>query len=373
MVPTQLMPGAVTVLADPGAQPLHLDDERLSIESSKIFVHTASLADNPNEDHASALGRSRAMVKRWLSVALVASCFCVSPSTRAQSPTTVPGLVGSWTILNAERVDEGAPVPNARGLLIFDSAGHVVEVVTRGRRLPYAENPPTPEEALGAFTTFGGFWGTFRADEKAGRIGYRPRGAVNPNLMGQELVRDYELKGDRLVITSRAGDLDAPGPTRSTWQRIPPIENLSPTYRKVIGFWQWMGEKNVATATGATITEGKRDPSIIVHSPAGLIGVHFVPANRKRLAGPTPTPEEARASIAGYVGYTAVLNVHPGEVIHHQLLTINPGGGNLLRRSYEFVGDEIHLKFPPTIVQGQERQTQVTLRRLSGEAEMLGR
>ena len=313
------------------------------------------------------------MLKRSLGVALVVSCFGASQSPFAQSPTTVRGLVGSWALLNAERVDDGAPVTNARGLIVFDSAGHVVEVVSRGRRQPYAKNPPTPEEALGAFTTFGGFWGTYRADEKAGRIEYRPQGAVNPNLMDQELVRDYELKGDRLVITSRAGDLDVPGPTRSTWQRIPPIENLSPTYRRVLGFWQWVGERNVATATGATLTEGKRDPSVIVYAPSGLIGVHFVPANRKRLAGPTATPEEARASIAGYVGYTAALNVHPGEVIHHQLITINPGGGNLLRRSYEFVGNEIHLKFPPTTVQGQERQTQVTLRRLSGEAEMLGR
>jgi hypothetical protein len=270
-------------------------------------------------------------------------------------------------------VDEAAPVANARGLIIFDSAGHVIEVVSRGRRQPYVKNPPTPDEALGAFMTFGGFWGTYRADEKAAEIEFRPQGAINPNLMGEALVRAYELKNDRLVITSRAGDPDEPGPTRSTWQRIPPIENLSPTYRKVLGFWQWLGEKSIATATGATMTEGKRDPSVIVYSPSGLIGVHFVPANRKRLAGPTATPDEARAAITGYVGYTAVLHVHPGEVIHHQLLTINPGGGNLLRRSYEFVGDEIHLKFPPTIVQGQERQTQVRLRRLSGEGEMLGK
>lgn len=313
------------------------------------------------------------MLKRSLAVALAVSCFCVSSSSLAQSPTAMSGLVGTWTLLNAERVDEAAPVTNARGLIIFDSAGHVIEIVTRGRRQPYASTQPTPEEALAAFTTFSGFWGNYRADETSGQIEYRPQGAVNPNLTGQDLRRGYALKGDRLIITSPTNDLDALGRTRSTWQRIPPIENLSPTYRKVLGFWQWLGEKSVATATGATVTEGKRDPSIIVYAPSGLIGVHFVPANRKRLAGATATPEEARASIAGYVGYTAVLNVHPGEVIHHQVLTINPSGGNLLRRSYEFVGDEIHLKFPPNIVQGQERQTQVRLRRLSGEAEMLGR
>ncbi|HEY7441509.1 MAG TPA: lipocalin-like domain-containing protein [Vicinamibacterales bacterium] len=312
------------------------------------------------------------MSRTWLATSLVIGLLTAGQFTGAQS---VPGLVGSWALLNAERIDEAAPLPlaNARGLIIMDSAGHVVEVVTRGRRQPYVKNQPTPDEALEAFNSYRGFWGTYRADEKAGRIEYRPQGAVNPNLMGQELVRDYELKGDRLTITSRAGDADTTVPTRSVWQRIPPVENLSPAYRQVLGFWQWVGEKSVATATGATVTEGKRDPSIIVYAPSGLIGVHFVPANRKRLAGSTATPEEARASIIGYVGYTAVLTVHPGEVIHHQVLTLAPGGGNLLRRRYELVGNEIHLKFPPTVIQGQERQTQVTLRRLSGESEMLGK
>jgi hypothetical protein len=101
--------------------------------------------------------------------------------------------------------------------------------------------------------------------------------------------------------------------------------------------------------------------------------VHFLPARRKPLAGPMATGEEAQAAIAGYVGYTSVLTVHPGRVFHHQLFTINPAGGTSLERTYEIVGDEIHLNFLPTTVQGREQQMRVTLKRLSGDAEMLGR
>ena len=39
MVPAQLLSGAVAVLADSGAQPLDLCDERVSIEGCEIFVH----------------------------------------------------------------------------------------------------------------------------------------------------------------------------------------------------------------------------------------------------------------------------------------------------------------------------------------------
>jgi hypothetical protein len=316
------------------------------------------------------------MLKRCLLVVLVVCGFGAYTSTRAQQPasTSARGLVGSWMLTRAERLDGPAPtaIQNPHGLIIFDSAGHVVEVNTRGGRQPYAANQPTPEEALGAFNTFGGFWGTYRADEKSGSIEYHTEAGVSPSLKGQELVRGYELKGDRLVITSRPGDSGVQGTMRWTWELVPAMENLSPAYRSVLGFWQWVGEKVVATATGETVSEGKRDPSIIVYAPSGLIGVHFVPADRKPLAGQIATPEEARASVTRYVGYTAVLTLYPGEVIHHQLVTIAPGGGALLRRWFELKGDELHLKFRPTTVQGQERQTQVTLRRLSGAAEMLG-
>src|SRR6266850_3376028 len=39
MMPTQLVSGAIAVLTDSSAQPLDLRDERLAIESCKVFVH----------------------------------------------------------------------------------------------------------------------------------------------------------------------------------------------------------------------------------------------------------------------------------------------------------------------------------------------
>jgi hypothetical protein len=284
-------------------------------------------------------------------------------------------LVGTWNLARAEHVDgsTATPVREPRGVIIFDSAGRVFEIVTQNYRQPYATNQPTPEEALAAFNSFQGFWGSYKRDEKQGKITYHPQGAVNPTLMGQDLVRGIELNGNTLVTTSQPGESGLQGTMRWTWDRVPTIENLSPAYRQIMGFWQWVGDKNVDVASGDTLTEAKRDPSIIVYSPAGYIGTLFVPANRKPLAGALATAEEAKADIAGYVGYIALLTMHPGGTIFHdQLITIAPGGGGSLERAYDIKDNELHLNFPPVTVQGKLRQTRVVLRRLSGVDEMLG-
>jgi hypothetical protein len=244
--------------------------------------------------------------------------------------------------------------------------------MTHAGRAPYASNQPTPAEAHLTVDNYAGFWGGYRVDDRAGQIVYRPEGAVNPNIMGQDLPRAFELKGDRLTVTSLPAEPLAHGGTRWVWERVPPVENLSPMYRKVIGFWQHVVEKRVNLTTGAVIAENRRAPSIIVYSPAGFVGVHFVPLNRTRFAGEAPTDEEARAAIAGYVGYYGALTVYPGMVFHHRIALLGPNQGDTLKRFAEVEGTEIHLKFPPALNQGQETTTLVTLKRLSGEADMLG-
>jgi Lipocalin-like domain len=319
------------------------------------------------------------MMKRFIPCMLIVAAISVAPSLRAQRPAApaAGGLVGTWTLASVDQhvanASETARVPNPRGLLVFDAAGHALEIVTRAGRAPYAANQPTPAEAHVTFDNYAGFWGSYRVEERGGQITYRPEGAVNPNIMGQDLTRAYELKGDRLTVTSLASEPNAHGGTRWIWERVPPVENLSPTYRKVIGFWQHVVEKRVNLTTGASISENARAPSIIVYTPSGFVGVHFVPLNRKRFAAAEPTDEEARAAIAGYVGYYGALTVYPGMVFHHRIALLGPQQGDTLKRFAEVVGSEIHLKFPPTTNRGQESTTLVTLKRLSGEAEMLGK
>lgn len=312
------------------------------------------------------------------SMALVVSIgwLSLAPSAQQQKPQPTRDLVGTWALASVQRLGSGAEattIPSPRGVLVYDAAGHALEIVTRGNRAPYAAGQATPAEAQVTLASFGGFWGGYRVDSRQGTIAYRMDGAVNPNLMGQEETRSYALKGDRLTVTSLPSAANGQSATRWTWQRIPEIENLSPAYKRLVGFWQHVVEQRVHPTTGAVLTETRRAPSVIVYTPSGYVGVHFPPLNRKRFAADLPTDEEARAAIGGYVGYYGVYTLYPGVVFHHRLAILSPptSQGDTLQRFFEIAGDQITLKFPPGVAQGQEQRTVVMLKRLSGDKDML--
>jgi hypothetical protein len=301
--------------------------------------------------------------------------LAVAQSSDVQRPVSASGsnLIGTWTLISAERLDGAsgpATIPSPRGMLVFDAAGHALEVITRGNRPIYAAGQPTAIEALATFASYGGFWGSYRADEQQGRIVYRPEGAVNPNVMGKDLVRSFESGGDRLTVTALPAAPVGERGMRWVWQRVPELETLSPAHRRLVGFWQHVVERRENATSGAVLSETHRAPSIIAYTSAGYVGVHFVPLGRKAFEGDTPTDEEARAAIAGYVGYYGVYSLHPGIVFHHRLAVLSPGQiGDSLKRPYEISDGEIKLRFPAVMNQGQLVRTVVTLRRLGSATQ----
>jgi lipocalin-like protein len=292
----------------------------------------------------------------------------------AQSPAS-KDLVGTWTLSAVERTGaDGKPAVQIlpRGLLIFDRAGHAFELAETGRRTPYAANQPTPAEAHAVYNNYSGFWGSYNVELPQKKITYRPEGAISPNAMGQDVVRTFEPTGDRLVITATPDEPDGLRGTRWTWDRVPPLENLTPANRKVLGFWRHLVEKRVNLTTGATASEAERAPSVIVYTPSGYVGVHFPPLGRARFALPMPTDDEARAAIAGVVSYYGAYTLSPGVVFHHRLIILGTAPGDTLKRFYDITGDTLTLKFPPARnQQGEDIRTEVTLSRISGEREMI--
>lgn len=289
-----------------------------------------------------------------------------------QAPAPAAGdLVSSWTLTGIERgTATGTPERLAapRGLLVFDRAGHVYEFFTTASR----QMPETVQaDPLKMFAAYGGFWGRYRVNAPQQRIVFTAEAGLNPNIMGKEFSRAFTRRDNTLTMTT----IDEPytqGGTRWTWERVPTVDHLSPFYRQVSGFWQHVVERRVNLTTNTVNSESKRSPSVIVYTPGGFVGVHFPPLNRKPFAGDAPTAEEARAARAGYVGYYGALTVYPGQVFHNVLAGISPAAGTTLRRFADLAGSEVTVRFPPTTnQQGQQGTTLVTLRRLSGDAEML--
>ena len=292
----------------------------------------------------------------------------------AQAPAS-KDLVGTWTLTAVERGGvDGAWIaqPLPRGVLILDRGGHAFELAETGRRVPYAANQPTPAEAHAVYNNYSGFWGSYKVDAPAATITYRPEGAISPNAMGQDVVRTFARTDDRLVVTATANEPDGLNGTRWTWNRVPELETLSAANRKLLGFWRHVVEKRINVTTGEAQSETERAPSIIVYSAAGLVGVHFPPMNRGKFASAQPTDDEARGAIAGFVSYYGAYTMSPGVVFHHRLIILGTAPGDTLKRFYDITGDTLTLKFPPARnQQGQEIRTEVTLKRICGERDML--
>ena len=263
-------------------------------------------------------------------------------------------------------------LPLPRGLLVLDSAGNIFEGVQHGR----PQGAPALGERQLTFATFSGFWGNYRVDAAGATLAITTRGAVHPNLESAAFDRSFTIGTDppRLSPTSHparltmiAGAKEPFAGTRSTWERVPPVENLSPGYRQVVGFWEHVIEKRINLTTGAS-TDSTRAPSVIVYTPSGYVGVHFPPRTRAKLSSDEPSEDEARAALNGYIGYFGALTVYPGQVFHHPIANIGLiAQGNTIKRFYELTGDTATVTFPATgTAQGQQTTTAVTLKRLSG-------
>jgi len=291
-----------------------------------------------------------------------------APSAQQRAPSIDPDLVGTWMLVSIEQGLEGTPrrVATPRGALILDRAGYVFEYITHTSPAPAGDAELTAAQRTMA--THGGFWGRYEANAAQKRITLRPNGGLTPNLAGREFTRTFERTDDRLVITGTAAEPYTEGATRWTWQHVPPVDNLSPTYRSLVGFWENVGEARVNLTTGDK-TESFRGPSIIVYTPSGYVGVHFVQPKRQSFAQHRPSEAEAAAAVRGYIGYFGALNVYPGFVFHQVLGGVSPTMGSTLQRFYELSsdGNAATIKLPSA---GQA-ETRVYLKRLSGVADML--
>jgi hypothetical protein len=311
-------------------------------------------------------------------IVAVAIGFLALGEVEAQSASVADRLVSSWILVAVDKhAASDAPV-RARaphGLLVLDRAGNAFEFF--GATPPREQGAAVPAGPLLTFEEYGGFWGRYTVDESARRIAFAAEAGVSPNVQGLKFSRSFELDGDRLVVTS-AREPQAHDDTRWTWQRFPTVENLSPAYREVVGFWRNVGERQIDAATGAIQRESERGPSVIVYTPAGFVGVHFPPRVREPFAGDAPTADEAQAALRGYIGYFGSLGVYPGEVSHNILAGVAPTSGAILRRFAEVSGDKLVVRLQGGAVRAPDDNTprmatEVLLERLSDADDMLPR
>ncbi len=119
-------------------------------------------------------------------------------------------LVGTWSLISSEfrRADGQISYPfgkDAIGLLMYDASGNVSAQLLRPDRPAFASGDAyrgTPEEVKAAFEGLLCYFGTYSVDEEKGTVTHHLKGAYLPNWVGTDQVRNFEVSGDHLTIST---------------------------------------------------------------------------------------------------------------------------------------------------------------------------
>ena len=242
-------------------------------------------------------------------------------------------LIGTWKLVS----------PNAVGVMMYDPAGYMgLAVMQRGRQ-KYVGSEPTPAEAKAAFDSFRSFFGTYAVNDAAGSITVHVDGSLDPNLSNSDYHSAFALSGTRLTLKPR--------PTASgkqdtlVWERIPDLETLTPTHRRLIGFWKLVPNEGDKAQAAPPNQDQRR--GFIIYTAAGQMAVHIMPGGRTKHAGEEPTPEEAKAALRGYASYFGPYSVNEQDryIVHQRIgHTIPASIGTNGQRFYEFSGKRLVLR-----------------------------
>ena len=97
----------------------------------------------------------------------------------------------------------------------------------------------------------------------------------------------------------------------------------------------------------------------LIYDPAGYMAVSIMPLGRKKYAGPQATDDEAKAAITGYAAYFGTFSIDDANssVTHHLQGSLNPGMAPEQKRFFEFSGNRLTLRPPPSPNGTQSRLT----------------
>lgn len=265
-------------------------------------------------------------------------------------------FAGVWKLVAEETRDATGQIvasPNAAsggrfGYITYDPAGYVGVTIAWNKRPAFAGKASTPDQARAAMASYNSYWGSFAVNDARGTVTHQTFGAVSPSFAGTDQVRGFTFSGNRLTL--RPPNL-ANGDQRTlTWERVPDLPDLTPTHRKLIGFWKLINLERRTAKGGVSITSPGMT-GFLVYTASGHVMVHMTDPYRRRNVGETPTADETMATYRTYTSYFGPYSVNEsgGYVVHHLAAAFNSGvEGTQFQRFLEFSGRRLVLKPPVT-------------------------
>ena len=146
-----------------------------------------------------------------------------SQTERSDDERSEPFL-GSWRLVSFEHTtatgEVSKPFGNEpSGLILYQADGHMSAHVCAGGAARLVSDDPlaaSAQEALAAWRSYFGYWGSFAIDAEKGVVVHRVTGSSFPNWIGTDQVRYFRFDGpNRLILEARS----AAGQTTAIWQR----------------------------------------------------------------------------------------------------------------------------------------------------------
>jgi len=252
------------------------------------------------------------------------------------------------------------------GLIVYDASGYMGITIMQSGRQRFTGAQPTPDEAKAALLSYGSYCGTFSVDASNGTVTHHVQASLDPNNTGTDQKSGFEFSGDRLILKTTQGVNGIQ--SRMAWERVPDVVALTPTHRRLIGFWKHVSTERRGLDAKLVRTEPRRD-GFLIFTRAGHMSVCVMNPGRKKYAAAEPTPEEAQSALSTYGSYFGRYEVNDKESyeVTRQAGGTNPTqAGQLAVRFLGFVGNNRFIeKPPPAILDGQLVQGYLTWERVT--------
>lgn len=145
-----------------------------------------------------------------------------------QTRNIYSSFVGSWHLISRiDKTNTGAIInepilgSNPIALLMYDGLGNMsVQIMKRDRNDSIAIISTQQDQNNSAtFNGYDAYFGTYSIDTIKHQIRHHIKGTINQNDLGKELIRNYSVSGDTLLLWFDALNANVPVTRTLTWVR----------------------------------------------------------------------------------------------------------------------------------------------------------
>jgi len=176
----------------------------------------------------------RAVVGLLFAISAVVGGATPQGNSRASLQSDVAGrrgqLVGTWRLVSrVVSLEDGTTVQDPglgktpTGYLIYDSSGHMAAQLMRPDRsmaIDCVTSGPAPSDNSQSVNGYDAYFGTYTIDETSHTVTHHLEGALAAADVGKNLVREFQLSGDKLTIIVRTNSPKEKQIRTLTWERV---------------------------------------------------------------------------------------------------------------------------------------------------------